>query len=794
MPSEGEQTSEPKGGETPPPPAINDVVRAASNLPSLPTLVQQQQPGTPAAKASTRANNDGEQLDRRGTISDATSASEEEAGGPKTPPEKPKRHYRGVSWNEAVADNVRVTLPGGLLQPELAYGDSNSPSLMATTAEKPNLPPRPAGISRNTSRNTSKGSEVRFPEPAAGKMFNEIDAESSVMRSIEDRDPLRPHSGTGSSIFSGLPMEQLQHDFSIEGKDVRHSPQKGHPAPSPHGTPPRTPPRPRTTSRDVKVQPKSKAQLHRRQLTVDQALFGLTSALSAIKTQENNQDVMAEVEAEEMGNRQRAETGASTDRLAATAQMMFKRMSKRDVTAPPQEISTDGAPFAPKNQVKSKWDLLRENTSQHEAPSPPKTQVKSKWGVVKESIDQHKKTDSGQDSDMPDIEVGADLADQDDFTDQDQTHYEDTQEENNIDGGRKSRKGKKKLNPFMHLPYADKIKNEWEVFNNFLTPRKTTMFAYARYTILYLWLPALGVAALLFHLPVFDNPPTGKFPPESSEKASASWWIIFVCIRQVSIVAISKCLEVLIVDFLALQTTAILRSCGALFTLLVVQSKGWPFLMMFWGIFNFALVTGDSPFNKHWLYWQDVWGLFNETNPSGTVTSSTWFSIICTVSAIVGAAVSVKRVAVGVVLGRQTFSNYSEQLAKVMNKMLQISQVAALAREIEKKFIAQSHDEYFGRQKSMKGSHFSSDNLTSLIATTDAEDAGDERSFVDATRSVKSDEEMEKVIDADDIDPYTGRLSFSQRARISEFLGRWEEPARAPTQLVRVQTMYLLHE
>ena len=75
-----------------------------------------------------------------------------------------------------------------------------------------------------------------------------------------------------------------------------------------------------------------------------------------------------------------------------------------------------------------------------------------------------------------------------------------------------------------------------------------------------------------------------------------------------------------------------------------------------------------------------------------------------------------------------------------------------------------------------------------LIASTNAEDAGgDEISAYDAgNRSVKTNAEMDDVVDADDIDPYTGRLNYAQRARIVELLGRWEEPARGVSHAVRI--------
>jgi hypothetical protein len=75
-----------------------------------------------------------------------------------------------------------------------------------------------------------------------------------------------------------------------------------------------------------------------------------------------------------------------------------------------------------------------------------------------------------------------------------------------------------------------------------------------------------------------------------------------------------------------------------------------------------------------------------------------------------------------------------------------------------------------------------------LIASANEEDdAQDDIPILGSMpRSVTTGEEMEKVVDTDDIDPYTGRLIVTQRARIGELLGNWEEPARGPTQLVRI--------
>jgi hypothetical protein len=121
-----------------------------------------------------------------------------------------------------------------------------------------------------------------------------------------------------------------------------------------------------------------------------------------------------------------------------------------------------------------------------------------------------------------------------------------------------------------------------------------------------------------------------------------------------------------------------------------------------------------------------------------------------------------------------------------MNKMLHVSEVSGLAREIEKRSWQQNKRNIVETWSPEK-SYTSADDLMELIASANEEDNALEDVSVlgSMPRSVTIGEEMEKVVDTDDIDPYTGKLSTSQRARIGELLGRWEEPARGPTQSVR---------
>lgn len=639
-------------------------------------------------------------------------------------------HERGVSWDRNVANNEKIPAspptPGYLTQVEDASGATSMPTLMARTAPKPGFPPRPPHISSRTtsgSSQTSSGYSRRHLnlDSIADDPF-EREAEDVLLEALEERDPMHARSNIGENILSGVPVDEIKHDFSL---DSESSAGGGHArrtstASGASGTNAARPPmRPRLMSRDNQSKASRapserqvvQQQAHRRTLTVEEALFGLTAALSAVQHDERKEGLLPKA-----SQHQRKDTSDSTsDRLAQTADLVFGRRFMRNRNSSISETAVSNAnsepsspaPPTPKSSAGSAPKSSAGTTAEAEAPARPvPISAKSKWGLVKASLDVYKKTDIPEGDEGEDDEEnleGVDIETGDEHEHEHDARYHEgrrdsSDDEIGGDDGKKSTKRKsrlkKALSPFKHLPYADKIKNEWDLFNNFLHPRKASMLTYARYIFLYLWVPALGAASILFHL--FENPPTGRGPWDDDalsynetaveaepvdkleQKASISWWIVFICIREVSLVVIAKCVEAIVVDFLAIQTRAILRTFGPVITLLLVQSKGWPFLISCWGVLNFLLVTGDKPFNKHWLYWQDVWGLFNENNPSGDVTNTLWLLRICAVCSALGVAVSLKRVAVGIYLGRQTFTNYSNQLARVMNQMLQISQVSKL--------------------------------------------------------------------------------------------------------------------
>ena len=210
-------------------------------------------------------------------------------------------------------------------------------------------------------------------------------------------------------------------------------------------------------------------------------------------------------------------------------------------------------------------------------------------------------------------------------------------------------------------------------------------------------------------------------------------------------------------------------------------------------MYNFALVVGDSPFSNHWLFWQPYIGMFNRQNPPGFVTSSLAFYRICAVAMGVGAAVAVKRMAVGIYLGRKTFANYSQSLTSVMNKMLQLNELARLGRVLEEQTMSSSRK---GSGNNGRVSQVADARLHELIEISNQQAERDNVSFSRA-RSLRSSQEMEsvdemdKVVDPTDIDPYTGSLSSFQKQRIGDLLGQWEEPTRQTSSMADVSSCYM---
>jgi hypothetical protein len=144
------------------------------------------------------------------------------------------------------------------------------------------------------------------------------------------------------------------------------------------------------------------------------------------------------------------------------------------------------------------------------------------------------------------------------------------------------------------------------------------------------------------------------------------------------------------------------------------------------------------------------------------------------------------------ILRSQYIAQYAEKLAIVMKKILLISQVASLGRDFEK---------YVGtRGNNMEAPHvdgldclfnYSADDasLDGRSSNIDGRSSGRPSLFGNSSERAAT-EDKARVIDPDDRNPLTGSLNSSQRIRIVQLLGAWEEPLVGAKATVRVPVMF----
>jgi hypothetical protein len=426
----------------------------------------------------------------------------------------------------------------------------------------------------------------------------EQEVETNILRALEET---RHRADTGTStILSSVP-DDVAHDFSLDQSHSQDSEETTRSSRSSllH----------KEQSRKLlhnKETRSNNQNAHRRTMSVEQTLAGLTSAMSALddKVITNSDD--DEQEKEEPGS-------SSAEQLAQNAAL-----------------------------------LTRHDENEHPHPTP-----KDRWNHLLNNLPTLQEAE-GQ-GEMDETEHGTSDEDEND-KDQQEGHFDDLEagvaQETNRPRKRSFKpKGSKAVQKTMNAA-NDKFAENWESWTSFFQPRKEHVWSYVKLVLLYVILPLTGIAAILFY--AASNPPTGKSQDESSgDQASASWWLLFV-VRQVITFSLALLMQLLIIDFLALGTQILLRLIGPILTLLIVQSKGYPFVVFWWSIFDFAMLYGGD-FARHWLYWQDAIDLCNASNPSGHVVDSVWNMRVLTIAISVSAAVAVKRFLVGLYMARQTY-------------------------------------------------------------------------------------------------------------------------------------------
>lgn len=118
--------------------------------------------------------------------------------------------------------------------------------------------------------------------------------------------------------------------------------------------------------------------------------------------------------------------------------------------------------------------------------------------------------------------------------------------------------------------------------------------------------------------------------------------------------------------------------------------------------------------------------------------------------------------------------NYAVELSKVMNKIIMLGRVAALAASIEQRVVTEGNG-YSSKAHAMASSR---DRIYSIMndTTCSCEEDENESMFRDTTASNPEDDSP-FVIDSQAKSAITGQLTDEQKAKIARLLGAWEEPS-----------------
>lgn len=134
--------------------------------------------------------------------------------------------------------------------------------------------------------------------------------------------------------------------------------------------------------------------------------------------------------------------------------------------------------------------------------------------------------------------------------------------------GKPESAGDKLVAALNRADYSSKDIKFWQEIEELIKPKLPEFCNEISKVLLYIAVPCLMVAALLYYM--LDNPmASGELG------ASISWWIIFVGVRQPIIFECTRIGEVFWVELMALRSRSFNRLVGPYVSLLIIQSSGW---------------------------------------------------------------------------------------------------------------------------------------------------------------------------------------------------------------------------
>lgn len=225
-------------------------------------------------------------------------------------------------------------------------------------------------------------------------------------------------------------------------------------------------------------------------------------------------------------------------------------------------------------------------------------------------------------------------------------------------------------------------------------------------------------------------------------------------------------------------------SNGPLVRLFLLQARRVPLQLVMWTLFNFMMLYGNGRFANHWMFYQEHIDLFNANNPSGAITSDARYRGLNSFVLVSGLAVATKRFLVGLHFGKTTYIKYAERLSAVLRMVVEVTNVSRLTDMSGNKDSLLSAASIIGHNtKAIDGwlSEVMASDDDEAAAGTKKADGDDETNDSDDDNIVQRDgiklPKQELLVDPS---RRRGNSSFSmsdsQKTKIDQLLGEWEEP------------------
>ncbi|KAG7351927.1 mechanosensitive ion channel [Nitzschia inconspicua] len=181
--------------------------------------------------------------------------------------------------------------------------------------------------------------------------------------------------------------------------------------------------------------------------------------------------------------------------------------------------------------------------------------------------------------------------------------------------------------------------------------------------------PSLAVTILLL-FGMHDPECSGRFESRSSSCASSNHWFSMF-FQQIGIHIFMRLCQSLLIEVFASQTRTSSSPMITAVSLVLIQSRRWPFMMFGWGLVNSVLHYCNSVF------------LFGNVSPIRGAADLPQYRCLIFCSLILSSIVTMKRIIVGNLVGARLVAKFSFNLSELMEKLLLFQQLSILSTQMD---------------------------------------------------------------------------------------------------------------